>query len=93
MIASLKQLYTEHNPGMDKINSHRSSILTERNRTRKYIQRKHLRHNTYPRKMAETHSEMKIEQNCTSHSNLTYKHIVKITFVIFIVPYRYLNTC
>ena len=40
----------------------------------------------------DTH-EIKTKQNCTSHSNFTYAHIVKIAFVIFIVPYHYLNTC
>ena len=64
---------------------------------RKYIQRRHPRHSTHNqediRNIQRHTAKLKPKQNCTSHSNFTYAHIVKIAFVIFIVPYRYLNTC
>ena len=84
---------------MNKIHSHLSSIFTENQKKKEKV---------HPKKTPEaqhTHTQEDIRntqrhavktktknKNCTSHSNLTYAHIVKITFVVFIVPYRYLNT-
>ena len=94
---------------MDKIYSHLFSIFTENHGKRKVIQgntRSTAQHtkrtritekeNTFEediRGTAQDTHEIKTKQNCTSHSNFTYAHIVKNAFVTFIVPYRYLNTC
>ena len=73
-----------------------------------YLQKIIEKRKIHPKKTSEaqhTHNEedtrntqrdsekLKPKQNCTSHSIFTYAHIVKIAFVIFIVPYRYPNTC